>query len=430
MKPRYLAASLALALSILAGCHSDDSLNPPTPPPVPSGGAMFQRYVAMGNSITAGVQSAGINDSTQARSYAVLLAAAMGTSFVYPRLNMPGCPPPFLNNVTQARVNLPGLPTPTSTTCYLRQNNVTPNDVAVPFARAIEALTNFAVPSRANALTTMFLGGRNQVKAMRDQNPTFVSLWIGNNDALAALTNLANPGRADSVTDVTVFQTQYGQILDSIEAAGAKAVLITVADISIIPYASRGSVYWCIKNQPACGFTTPAPFPAQFTVNNNCAPLATGIPGANGDSILVPWPIGVPKIAAAAAGGATNLDCSVDAEVVTPSEYAGLRNAVVGFNTYIQAQAAARGFAFVDVNAPLQVQVGLGQIPPFPDLSQALSGGNIGFGLYFSLDGVDPSTFAHRVVADSVASAINQTYGTTLPVPICVQSGGSIPCPN
>lgn len=428
MKPRYLAASLALALSVLAGCHSDDSLNPPTPPPVPSGGPLFQRYVSLGNSITAGVQSAGINDSTQARSYAVLLAAAMGTDFVYPRLNMPGCPPPFLINTTQERVNLPGLPPPTGTTCYLRQTNVTPNNVAVPFARATEVLTNFAVPSRANALTTMFLGGRNQVQTMHDQNPTFVSLWVGNNDALAALTNLANPGRSDSVTDVAVFQALYSLILDSIAATGAEAVLITVADVSVIPYASRGSVYWCIKNQPACG-TFPAAFPPTFTVNNNCAPNAA-VPGSKGDSVLVPWPIGVSKIAAAAQGAPTTLDCSVDAEVVTASEYAGLRNAVLGYNTFIQAQATARGYAFVDVNAPLLVAVGAGLIPPFPDLSGALAGGNVLFGPFFSLDGVHPSTLAHRVVADSAASAINQVYSTALPVPVCTQDGGPVSCPD
>ncbi|MEP7327134.1 MAG: SGNH/GDSL hydrolase family protein [Gemmatimonadota bacterium] len=423
MKPRYLAASLALALAILAGCHSDDSLNPPASPPVPSGGAIFQRYVALGNSITAGVQSAGINDSTQARSYALLVAEAMGTSFIYPRLNMPGCPPPFLNNVTQTRVNLPGLPPPDDMTCYLRQSNVTPNNVAVPFARATEVLTNFAVPSRANALTTMFLGGRNQVKAMRDQNPTFVSLWIGNNDALAALTNLVNPGNPDSVTDVAVFQSQYTAILDSIAATGAQAVLLTVADISVIPYASRGSVYWCLRTGLCPGI--PQQLPSALTVSNNCAPNAA-IPGSKGDSILVPWPIGVPKIAAAAAGQPTTLDCSVDTDVITPSEYAGLRNAVLGFNTFIQTQAATRGYAFVDVNPPLLQKVGTGEIPPFPDLSQALSGGNIGFGPLFSLDGVHPSTVAHRLVADSVASAINQKYGTTLPVPVC----GAISCPN
>jgi lysophospholipase L1-like esterase len=429
MKPPILAASLALTLVVLAACYDDESLNPPEPPPVPPGGALFQRYVAMGNSITAGVQSAGINDSTQSRSYALLLAAAMGTDFIVPRLNMPGCPPPFLNNVTQERVNLPGLPAPTGTTCYLRATNLTPNNVGVPFARALEAINNLGQPhSRSNALTLLFLGGRTQVTAMGDQDPTFVSLWIGNNDALGPLTDLANPGRQDSLTPVATFTAQYGEILDSIEAEGAGAVLISVADISVIPYASRGSTYWCIKNQPACG-TFPAQFPPLFSVNDNCAPAVTGIQGAIGDSVLVPWPIGVPRIAAAATPPnpvPTSIDCSVDADVVTPAEYAGLRNAVAGYNAFIQAEAAVRGFAYVDINAPLGAAVLTGEIPPFPDLSQALAGGNVLFGPLFSLDGVHPSTAAHRVVADSVASAINQKYGTTLPIPVC----GTVTCPD
>src|SRR5882672_12905007 len=92
MKTQRLAASLVLTLA-LAGCHADDSLNAP-----PVSDPMFVRYVSMGNSITAGFQSAGINDSTQKRSYAVLLASAMGTDFVYPSLAGRGCIPPFVNN--------------------------------------------------------------------------------------------------------------------------------------------------------------------------------------------------------------------------------------------------------------------------------------------------------------------------------------------
>jgi lysophospholipase L1-like esterase len=411
-------------LAVLAGCAEDETLKPPDTP-VPSGGPLFQRYVAMGNSITAGVQSAGINDSTQSRSYAALVAAAMGTSFTIPRLNMPGCPPPFLNNVSQTRVNLPGLPPATGTTCYLRQTNLTPNNVGVPFARVIEALDNLAQPhSRANALTLLFLGGRTQVEAMAEQNPTFVSLWIGNNDALGPLTNLENPGRLDSLTPVNTFTAQYAQILDAIEAEGAEAILLSVADVSVIPYASRGATYWCIKNLPACG-VFPAAFPPTFTVNNNCAPDAA-IPGSKGDSVLVPWPIGVPRIAAAAAGSNTTIDCSVDTDVVTATEYAGLRNAVAGYNAFIQSEATARGFAYLDVNIALGAAVIAGVIPPFPDLSAALGGGNVGFGPFFSLDGVHPSTVAHRVVADSVASVINQKYGTTLPVPVCA----AITCPD
>ncbi len=155
MKFRSIAASLALILPVLAACHSDDSLNPPPTPDVPSGGAIFQRYVSMGNSITAGFQSAGIKDSTQSRSYAVLLSKAMGTTFVYPSLNRPGCPPPFINNVAQRRDSLPGIPGPiTGSSCFLRAGNVLPNNVAVPGARATEILTNFGVPvSASNALT-------------------------------------------------------------------------------------------------------------------------------------------------------------------------------------------------------------------------------------------------------------------------------------
>src|SRR5512143_148152 len=126
MNRRLLAASLALALPLAAGCASDESLKPSPPPPVPTGGAMFQTYVSMGNSITAGFQSAGINDSTQKRSYAVLLAAAMGTQFNYPSLNGRGCPPPFVNGVTQKRVG-----NGTGTTCDLRANSSVPNNLAV-----------------------------------------------------------------------------------------------------------------------------------------------------------------------------------------------------------------------------------------------------------------------------------------------------------
>src|SRR2546430_16411698 len=103
MPPRrfLVAGGLSLALRARA-CHEDELFSPL--PPFYTGGAMFQRYVAMGNSITAGGQSGGINDSTQRQSYAVLVAAVMGGDPVYyPSPNAPGCPPPFRDISTQAR---------------------------------------------------------------------------------------------------------------------------------------------------------------------------------------------------------------------------------------------------------------------------------------------------------------------------------------
>src|SRR2546422_7431149 len=51
---------------LAAACHQDKLLTPPIPPY--AGGEMFVRYVSLGNSLTAGFQSGGINDSTQRRS--------------------------------------------------------------------------------------------------------------------------------------------------------------------------------------------------------------------------------------------------------------------------------------------------------------------------------------------------------------------------
>src|SRR5262245_24196105 len=77
---------------------------------------LFQSYVAIGNSITAGFQSDGINDSTQQQAYPGLLAHQMKTRYAFPSLNMPGCRPPLTNFATQARVTLPGQPPSTATT--------------------------------------------------------------------------------------------------------------------------------------------------------------------------------------------------------------------------------------------------------------------------------------------------------------------------
>src|SRR3978361_657110 len=88
---RYLAGGVAafITASAIAACSHDNNVlgGKPVDP-------LFQTYVSMGNSITAGYQSGGINDSTQNQSYAVLIAHAANTGFRIPLLNKPGCPPP------------------------------------------------------------------------------------------------------------------------------------------------------------------------------------------------------------------------------------------------------------------------------------------------------------------------------------------------
>ena len=415
---RFSAAALALLLAA-AACQNDKVNRPFANIPVDP---LFDRYVSMGNSITAGFQSAGILDSTQQQSYAVLLAKAMRSPFFSPLLRRPGCPPPFTNVFTQARLTPAGFPPSTGTSCYLRTIPAVPppyiSNTAVPGAEVIDIYANAGAGTNPNTLTQFFLGGLTQAQMMVRAQPTFVSVWIGNNDVLGAATNSTNGGDSTLITSVADFQTRYGNTLDSVEAVGPQgAVLIGVANVTLIPFFSRGATYWAIKN----GLVPGAAFPATFTVSNNCAPIATGIPGARGDSILVGFPYGAALLGAAQAGAPRNLDCAdTVAAIVVPRELVKLVATVTAYNAYISAQATARGWAYLDPNAKLAaLAADTAQVRPFPYFPQGNAGDTVAvrrpFGRAFSLDAVHPSASTHRLLADTLRTVINATYGTAIP---------------
>ncbi len=408
-----LAAGVSVAL--VAACHQEGLL----PPQVPAyqGGEMFVRYVSLGNSLTAGFQSGGINDSTQREAYPVLVAGAMrGDPFYYPSLTMPGCPPPYANIFTGTRVGA-GI-------CYLRSPAIPPylSNVAVPGAGVLDPLENGPAPgTSSNPLTLLFLGGRTQLGAMMDARPTFVSVWIGNNDVLGAAMDPANAGDSTLITPVAAFQADYANIVDSINAAGAKAILIGVGNVTAIPFFSLGATYWAIKN----GLVPGAAFPPTFTVSANCAPIASGIPGARGDSVLVPFPYGGALLTAASPPNnqPENLDCADTVRaIVVPAELVKLLTAVAAYNSAISGLAAANGWAYLDPNPGFDSLRAIpSQVAPFPAFTDALGNPNPcsanPFGLAFSCDGVHPSAATHRLIAKKVVEAINAEYGSAIPVP-------------
>lgn len=401
MTQRRVVFAARLGCVLLVAACQNDVLNSPSVPSY-AGGAMFQRYVAMGNSITAGVQSGGINDSTQRQSYAVLVAGAMrGDRFYYPSLNNPGCPPPFTNIFTGARVGTGS----TGTTCLFRNAALPPyvSNVAVPGAETIDMLVNGPAPgTNSNPLTQLFLGGRTQVQAMMAAHPTFVSVWIGYNDLLGA----AQAGDTTLATDTAVFRVNYADALDSIEATGASAILIAVglghlSNNVVLPFFSRGSTYYGLWASGA--FATSAPF---FSVDANCAP-----PGGN--AVLVPFPYGFGLLAAGATTAVT-LNCTAP-PVIEPAETQFFATLQARYNAIIQAQATARGWAFTDsVNVTLDSLAGVAnQFAPFPNAAAACSGSP--FGLAFSCDGIHPNQATQQKIARKIVRAINAQYGSTIP---------------
>lgn len=421
---RFSAAVLGLLLAA-AACENDQVNRPFSFIPVDP---LFDRYVSMGNSITAGFQSGGLLDSTQRQSYAVLLAQAMHSPSFLPLLSRPGCPPPYTNVFTQTRLTPPGFPPSTGTSCYLRSTPATTapyiSNVAVPGAEVIDIYNNFDATSNANNLTQFILGGMTQVQMMRKAQPTFVSLWIGNNDVLGAATNFANAGDSTRITPVATFQANYDAVLDSIDDAAPRgAVLIGVANVTRIPFFSRGTTYFAIK----AGLVPGAAFPPNFVVAANCAP-------PRGDSVLVPFPYGLPKIDSAAGNpaGTYTLDCAVP-QVVVPQELVRLVTAVTAYNAHISGAASARGWAYLDPNPIFDSVAAAGSIPAFPFARNAAGAINPcagtaasagppplpatppPFGLLFSCDGVHPSATTHRLLARHVRDEINTTYSTAIP---------------
>jgi lysophospholipase L1-like esterase len=404
---RYLAGGVAalLAASAITACSSDKGVLGGT-----SVDPLFKTYVAMGNSLTAGYQSGGINDSTQMQSYAVLIARAANTDFRVPLLNRPGCPPPVDNLLTHQRVR--GL---TAGDCALRTPAPTPgalNNLAVPGATSLSPTGAVPGPDTLveNALTTLILGGETQVQRAAEARPTFISAWIGNNDVLnASLTGIlpATPGISDGVTDLSAFTTNYKNLVKALRAIPSikGGVLIGVVNTTNVPLLFPAAALYdpTVKGafDQAAGATTvidPTTCPPTTTSLINFQ-LAAAIrahthpPTVYCEALPAPFqPLG-------------------NVYVLDAAEQAAVSDTVSAYNTLIAAEADSLGFAYYDPNPALVALKASGAVPIFPNLADPTAA----FGTYFSLDGVHAAAAAHVLLANNIIDAINAKYGTSIP---------------
>jgi lysophospholipase L1-like esterase len=396
------------ALVVLAGCESKRALLGPT---TPAGGDLFKSYIAIGNSITAGYQSGGINDSTQRQSYARLLSLQMGTQYHYPSIAGRGCPPPIANTQTGALVGAGS----TALTCDLRAAaSVTDilNNVAVPGARVLDP-TNVATVA-SNPLTDLILGGKTQVQKALEAQPTFATIWIGNNDVLVAgLSGIIVPqpalGQAGIISTQAQFQTAYDAMIAQLIAGAptVKGVLIGVAQVGNLPSLSSGAL---IAATPALQTAISAAARKPVTVHPDCI----------GSASLINVPSLVAAIAANSPAAPPVIVCAKnevgfpfpvgDLYVLDAAEQATLSATITGYNTYIKSKADAIGFAYYDPNILFAAKRASGEIPAFPILNNPTAT----FGTLISLDGVHPAAAAHLLIANELIGVINTKYGTSL----------------
>jgi lysophospholipase L1-like esterase len=388
---KTLAGALAFAL-LMAGAAFGQTVN--------TGTANFTTYVAMGDSLTAGFSSGSLEQKYQVNSYPALIyreATGKTTGFEQPLVSAPGIPGILMLTGLFPTVitATPGLGQP------LNLNLPRPyNNIAVPGATLHDLLTKTQSTS-ANDITDLILRrlGATQLQEGLSLKPTFVTLWIGNNDALAAATSgIAIEGV--TLTPAAQFDADYNTVVNAIVATGAKMAVANIPDVTSIPFVTtiprflvnpRTNQLVLINGQPVPLIGPNGPLQAgDYVLLTASAELAQGR--------------GIP-----AAAGGTGQPLS-DNAVLSAAEVATIKAHVDAYNNTIRTVASAKGLAFVDDNAVLRDLATNGIAIGGIDFSSAFLTGGI-----FGYDGVHPTAFGYAYIANLFIDAINTTYGGSIP---------------
>ncbi|NIK91073.1 G-D-S-L family lipolytic protein [Mangrovimonas sp. CR14] len=277
MKIKYISLILTASLALYA-CDSDiDALSDPVNNEVvegnpdiqySSGSADFSTFVSVGNSLTAGYSDNALFAMGQEVSFPNLLAGqfalAGGGDFTQPYMNDDigglllggnpiASPRMFFDIATQTPSVVSGTPS-TEVSNIL---NGPFNNMGVPGAKTYHLvapgygnLANLAVGAANPYFVRMATSPNTTVIAdAMAMNPTFFSLWIGNNDVLGYaasggsgtdhnVTGNLDPSTyaSNDITNSNVFAQVYNGLVQTMVSGGAEGVIMNIPDVTSTPY--------------------------------------------------------------------------------------------------------------------------------------------------------------------------------------------------
>lgn len=450
-----LLLGITLFLACEAGDPVQDQLN------LVKNQLLLRKVVAIGNSLTAGFQSAGLRKDFQQHSYPYYIAQQIGKAgdFQMPWIESPGVGTTSTGDPTTVATPLSFNPQtgslefttyPITNVPGLLSNALLPrpyDDLAVPGAALndlIAATTSANSSNPSNPFYDMILrnpnfGNMTMLQQAILLNPSLVILWIGNNDVLGAALN--GTDNAAYITDQQTFASEFTQLLTELRTRlpNTAVVMGNIPYVTDIPYVNTLDIIFTPILR--LGVTVPVPVvfdthlqPVVFDTTGGplYLPLLTEEQGV--EHLLIPaltayqQGIGVPDSAALVAMGipapmASQLVQGMQAAGLNPtgvpipasmtltaSEAANIKTAVDGFNSTLAGLATTFKVPIMDANSLLTTlnQSGIDGITgKFVLLDPANTG--------FSLDGVHPNNAGYAIVANEFIKLINANFGLSIP---------------
>jgi len=421
---------LAVAVLGLAACKpSIDTVTPD------KGTADFSRYIAVGDSYTAGFADGGLYLEGQRNSIPEMLAAQLqnvgGGEFATPffteaqangsgylkltGFNPNGTPiiaPETTNLAVRGQVAIPGFG---DVTLYTKHTGAI-NNYGVPGLKSIHV--NLAPYGNLNGYYERLLPGNAgtnntaYLDFVTAEPFTFFSLWLGYYD-IAGYAN--SGGTGDVPTPAATFSALYNGTVNKLVESGAKGVVATVPDLVNLPYfktVTLESLLAAIHATPAGASVTTL----YIKTGANVTRAATAedlftLTLSSANVIGVPNESQIPY-------GLHPLNPIESKWVLDPAEVATVNNFVNAYNTTIKSVAASKGLALMDAFALLNTynaKNAQGKLVGAPvngiEVSSAYITGNL-----YSLDGIHLTPLGNAIVANGFIKAINSQYGSSIPI--------------
>ncbi|MDB5002133.1 MAG: family lipolytic protein [Mucilaginibacter sp.] len=392
--------------------------------PTATGSVDFTRYIAVGNSLTAGYADGGLYLTGQLNSYPSIIAKQMATvgggSFAQPLFttdqasgtgyqtltgfSSTGSPvlTPVVATAVRGSIPLPGLGTIPLFTKYsgALENYGVPgiklNDILNPAYGNGNPYYERLLPGASPTNTTPYLD------FVTAKSFTFFTNWLGNNDALSYATS---GGASNDLTDKAAFATTYNTLITRLTATGAKGACATIPDVTTIPYFNTVTIGAILAGVQKVAPTITALYISARNTDGTYSTRAA----TTADLIVLTFPTS--KISATTGYGLDPRNPIETQYVLDANEVALVKDYVSAYNTTIKATAAAKGLAVFDSfnfltnlknNGLLINGIGLN--------SNYISGG------IFSLDGVHLTPRGYAIVANQFIIAINSQYGSNIPL--------------